>query len=873
MTVRIPGAVWEVALVKHYLDADGPGGSARIRYIDARPDELAKAVEAHDGIRRSPEEARSMFSRSFDPEELRCLFGHGRKPRALDASVPGYFRHLILTCMIQAIDGGSDTNEFRSSLGREVIGQGEIFGSLEHLPELWEDLVRWIDMRKAKGQSLRSLILPRTGKWRIIGHSVKLAFPSWRDRAAMRHLVAGAAFPTPRSLIDQLSHRIASHGGAGSLKSAYDDFRVRYRAGERLLRRHPFWALAQETLADIAESTGGTLAEPLIIELREGLDHDLEFLLRPPGSDLPIDTGDFAKIDELLKGGVGGALRPSAQRLRDVLGQGWIALERIGYGIWASDPSSMPRSYVRIAASTAGKSRWFGIRTSWSEVGCGWFLSDEIDPTDNGVGSILGRTPSDSDDLVREVELFGGTRVGNGAFLGRPGTLPFVRAPEKAEIRLTALTPGAPNVRVDHCAATTEYEISAERPLSGRWEISVRERSGAIGDTFDDPRIISFDPFARIHEVDVEDATDSDPEIMESDSEEAVFGSMPRLPVLPGPSGGMDDRAFDIGEMIYAKGPSGISEFDLVPAILRILPRHGPAVWDFLRGFQEAGWVDVRRSLGWGARRWFLRPPRFVRVAASGWVIDGAMPYRRVDELRLACRRADVELEELPSPSPWAPPLFRINDDDGGAAVAADLHWRLFEPTWPRIEPTPHCWPITRYSTNGRRAATAWSWQRGGFVWADDGTSQANGVRLVRWTRERRDAPDIFVVSSAGRDILVTESRTAAIIEAHRQARRPLFEFDRMGLQRCAEDGFLPLSIVRGLRWRILLGSGIEAMADGKFQYRYRISIEAAARLAGLFSPALLVRSHREIDIGRSRALALRRMPRGRHVRAKTNFL
>lgn len=876
MTDWVPGAAWEAALVKHYLNSDGPGGSARIRYIDARPEELAKALESYNGIRLCPDEARSLFARCFDPDELRRLFGSGCKPAASDVSVPGYFRHLVLTCMIQAVDGGTDTKEFRSNLGREIIGPGETFGSLEHLPELWADLVDWIEMRKARGQSLRSLVLPHPRPWRIIGHSVKLAFPSWRDRGAMRHLVAGSAFPTPRSLIDQLSRRISSHGGAGSLKSAYDDFRSRYRAGERMLRRHPFWLLAHETLVDLAESAGDTLVEPLIVELREGLDHDLEFLLRAPGSDAPIDTGDFAKIDELLNGDIAGVLRSSAQRLRHILGQGWITLERIGHGVWATDPFSVPRSYVRVVASAPGKRRWFGVRTNWKEIGDGWFLSDEIDPTEHGVGSIVGSVSSDADDLVREVELFGGTRLGNGSYLGRPGTLPFVRAPENAQVELTALDPGAPEARVEHCEAATEFEIAADGPLIGRWELSVRERTAAVGDTFEDPRIITFDPFARIHEVthpDVENIPDSDPEIVGLRSVDADSGFVPWPPVEPARSGGMDDLAFDIGEMVYAKGRSGISEFDLVPAIRRIVPRHGPAIWDVLRAFQEAGWLDVRRTPGWGARRWFLRPPRLVQVAGSGWVVDGAMPYRRVDELRLACQRAGIPLEERPSTSPWAPPLFRVVDDDGGAAVAADLVWRTIEPTWPKSDPPPQCWPATTYTTGGRRAETAWSWRRGGFVWADAAVREADDVRLVRWTRERRDAPDIFVVSAADREPMVTESRTAAILEAHRRARRPLFEFDGIGLRRLANDGFLPLSIVRALRWHVLADCGPEHVADGIFGYRYRIPVGAAMRLAGIFGTALRVRSRRENDIGHSRALGLRRTPAGRYVRGNPNFL
>ena len=93
--------IWETELLltEHYLRSDGPLGASPLRFIDVNDQELAEALKISN-----ISEAKNIFLSSFKPAIVQNVLA-GRlqlsPPHGLEA--PGWFRFLILTCVIASI--------------------------------------------------------------------------------------------------------------------------------------------------------------------------------------------------------------------------------------------------------------------------------------------------------------------------------------------------------------------------------------------------------------------------------------------------------------------------------------------------------------------------------------------------------------------------------------------------------------------------------------------------------------------------------------------------------------------------------------------------------------------------------------------------
>src|SRR5262249_7157744 len=159
---------WERRLVHHYLRSDGPSGGTPLTFLDATPAELAIASQL-EGLEDL--EAQRTFIAHFDRSKVHSWLSGKSGPPSGKAELPGYFRYLVLACLVSATeaDAGS-THNFRTRFGELLDAPGE-FNSVSGVNHLWEALVRWCDRQRATGQPIRRIVLPDYGNANLIGYA------------------------------------------------------------------------------------------------------------------------------------------------------------------------------------------------------------------------------------------------------------------------------------------------------------------------------------------------------------------------------------------------------------------------------------------------------------------------------------------------------------------------------------------------------------------------------------------------------------------------------------------------------------------------------------------------------------------------------
>lgn len=86
-------------------------------------------------------------------------------------------------------------------------------------------------------------------------------------------------------------------------------------------------------------------------------------------------------------------------------------------------------------------------------------------------------------------------------------------------------------------------------------------------------------------------------------------------------------------------------------------------------------------------------------------------------------------------------------------------------------------------------------------------------------------------------------SRTAAILEGHRRARRGLYQWRDGRLRRASNGGYLPLTVARALRCRSLVAAG-PVLSDGRVRsYEYVAELVDAHWLSAVLGSAVEVPS------------------------------
>ncbi|WP_374659913.1 hypothetical protein [Phenylobacterium sp.] len=809
---------WERRLTAHYLREDGPFGGAPLDWIDATPAELASAA-GMPGAR--DEDVQTAFLRQFSYwDAAGWLDGRYALPPR-DQDVPGYFRYLVLTALVLSTDhGAGQTRDFRKRLG-ELLGHMGAMQAVGGVNRLWGELAAWSEARRAAGHPIRRVILPDPGGMTRIGVAVRIAFPSWKDRQILTGILARLTPPmrrSPHRLVAELSRPQYNGVCSPNVAATFDDFAAGLAAGRADLADHRFWRLVESVSQRLQDGRRGAEIDRWRFEVvfsgieRDAVDVRVVRREARVQAAEPIWTGAFDDF-------VAAESRALPGRLIRLREGGVILLSEIAGGAWAIDDLGASASWSSVVLSLAdGPATRAGLATSWVAVGGGWQASEPVaTPAALAALAGLGVRPPSSDRLV-DLGLEGGVSTARGSWLGRPGYLPRVRAPSGATLTVEQIAGDTTSLGIDDRGG-----LSAEAPLTGAWKLTAHFPGGDAQRRF----FLEADASER----DAWRAMGSGFEVVD---EAQVAGEAPRAPaVVPALRSPTPPLLLDLMETVYARGAASWGEAEFVELLDPVLPDRRGA-WDVMRAFAEAGWAEAGISRGWRARRWRLLPPRLVPIGARTALVEGAICAAARRRLSEAARTQGGEVSAS-ADLVWSPDVVIARDIDIDVMAGA-MGWPVEVDTRPVLAAAPACWTPETRTPDGRELAGVWSFEAGGFRQA---VASDDAWRLERWTRSRGDDRDLFRL--CGPDTTwCTSVRTAAIVEAHRRARRPLFSWDAGALISVLPGGHLPMPLARALRRAALRQTGpIEA--GGGRAYRYPADREAAAWVAGAMGPAVSI--------------------------------
>lgn len=845
---------WERLLAVHYLRSDGPLGETPLRSLDATPIELARAAST---VGFGPDEARESFLRSFARiRTTRDVFRGARIVRSNAEIAPGYFRYLVLSTLVPTLaPDDTSTRDFRERLG-ELLRMGVPLSDVGGLPLLWHRLAAWCDERRDEGQPYRRVILPDPGHMTLIGYSVRLAFPSWRDRDRLAHEIAriGAAnVATPRVALASLKHAIEFGNYSTSMKDAFTDFYTRFQGGERLLAPHRIWRLVQdiaESCVDHATANRGTV--PASLSLVFGIDDsDVSMEFHGVVAAAPNGGTSVAAKPVQLEGSVPTVLSELAAMARasravpdgvsQAIAQGLLLFCEERWGHWVHTLRGAVRTLDVIAVARHDVLGKCDIADrKWRPAGGEWSISDPLSPVIvEKLLRSLGQRAADRRDDLASLDVIGGVMNG-AAYLGRPSLLPSIRATTRSRVSIIPIGTTTGDLAIEAFSADT-WSLVATSVVTGCWRVVATEDDQHGLGCLESERTLRFDDRALEH-ASLADP-DRDPARLEREMEWIVQPGPPlarpmhRSRRSRGP--GNPSRA-DLLEAIYATGRSGWGESELIGVIQRVHGAVGsPRPWEVLRVLQESGWIEPRQLLGWRGRRWFLRTNAVIAIGEGSRavsVLDGAAPLAVQERFTRAAASMGASKIANAAIGEWSPPLLAVESvdpQDLAGAMGFPIH-REYASNASRV---PSSWPNERRSETHRELAASWSWKRRSFVMGhvpDDGA-----VRLERYRRRRGDDRDVYIVRAPGVPNRAFTARAAAILEAHRLANCPLFTYGAGVLRRRAHDGYLPAPVGRMLRLTNLVNPDLSSDDDGHVSMVYPADLSSARRLGDWFGPAI----------------------------------
>jgi hypothetical protein len=861
----------ESKLVSHYLSTSGPGGATSLTHIDASRAELAECLGVSN-FEQAVEQVRDACGTDVDVSEF---LASGTHPQGMPPAVPGFFRYLLLTCLVVAsADENKETQEFGKNLQR-LFNTRRSFGNRQALPIMWRRLVSWSENSRQSGMGVRNVILPPVDRTEpYIGLTNAISFPSWRDTHRLRSVLERSderyRIGSPRDVALRVCPVIKSDAGLSpQMRAASDEFASLYRNHASLLSTHRFWAAVCRALElkrprlgpDVqrlrAELVPGFVAEDArIIFFRErGADAEADVKFRSKdclaGDALKtLETAGYEREGEVLQALRSGAL-PFVQ-------------ER--FGVWISSfsgGSSEDHWIYLVRQDRVEALRRFAF-LKVSSLDQHWSLIEAVTGSaavhvHNALGLHVGTSSSQG------FGLRGGVRTTAG-YLGRPTLLPWVEVDGRADVSISSSSDSSKVVieRSGGRALLTsasrldgQYELCLEDNLDGRRVLAIQRPIRFVEDAPEHPRLRGRGSTWRDRLECCEAAW--------RETRAEVIGD---LPIDRWVDTEYQSRFDDLLELIYARGASGWTERDLIEAIRELTP--DPSPWEIVRTLHESGWLRARASVRWRASLWSLIPPHLQRVTIDGVdavVLSGsassairarfeataaslggtAQVSHGVGSLSpLTCIATGVSADRLAEELGW--PV-------GDARVAAPMR----EPLWWSTEPAG----IEKHQAYGE-----WHWSPGEFR-PFEPDAPAGDVEVRWWRRAEQDRADLYSVDGGAPAQFVSPSRTVALAEAFRRARTAMFAERGTLLHRLSKDGHLPLHLAQTMHAHALTSPGI-VRTTGGWQYVYPVSERGlrAVRaclgghmIQGIVAPTKAMDTHNSTCVGFARHRGVRSIP------------
>lgn len=798
---------WERSLCRRFLEAID-GDLTPIRSFEVTKATLAESCGG-DPI-DDAESALEAFHESFDSDRTVAALEHGVYRSMAHEGLPGCFGYLALTLLIDSLmdEEVVELGDFRAKL-RQFLSSDRSFSNLSGVATMWRELKRWLDDRVSRGEPFRPLELPSIPpSWTHIGYTLRLSFPSRRDRRLMSQFLDDHAnvIERPRLLLDGFRQTAESDKASWGMKTAFEEFRADFLSGRRALASHRFWTFVRAMAAGKNRS-----GRPTEISIQIVRDQDDEWMFQVDEVDKSSSTraatlGDAADA----------SMRAGRHQLSASISKGYLLFRQIGNATWrAAAELSECRGHIFVGLSEGAAER-VAERLGDLIPSGDWCLTAEpigVSSVETVLQTIFGS--ADDSDAIVSVNVYGGIRTGS-SWLGRPRFLPFVSADDdNLIIHGNEGAHGRLNC-AEESMARGIHKLEADASVEGRFVISPAAVPGAPTPW---TKQISFVSDAFVH-----DGRRRPPRGID-----LVEWNRSKQPLAPPGSikSGWDDCASEVEDLIeavYAGGRSGWEEVDIVPQIRRW--SEAPLnPWDVLRWLQDSTVVIPVLRPQWRGRTWLLTPPTLTTWTEpeETVILDGCIPARLVGDFLRTVEGAGGAAFRLCRSRQFGLPIYGCHGV-GVELLASRLGWKVRKPY--AASQDRLAFDLTARSTQGYSPAGLWNWRRSRFEAESPENSEA--VELKRWVHVGRRDHDLYVVSR-GDDRFTFLSRAAAIVCAHSLAARPLFRFDGETLLRLGKEGALPDALAADLRYSCASNPELNTQ-DGS--YRYAADRASAEKIA-----------------------------------------
>jgi hypothetical protein len=791
---------WEIALTRQFLMVSGDD-STPLRSVEISSATLAVSASIDSASR--DEVALRAFKNALcaDRTKLIAALERGIYRRYDDGECLGCFAFLALTILVDSLlEAEVGASEFRAKLA-SFLGINRSFSQLSGINSMWEQLRDWLADQADNGKPYRRLILPEENSWNHIGYSVRLSFPSRKDRTFIGNFLDANPdiFSNERLLVERFRSSIAGGRASVGMQIAFGEFHTAYLAGQRTLADHRFWRFVQA----IGTSRHLSLATEIDLDLSSDEDGLKVFSLRDiasedAGKEMCDSLGDAARA----------ALAFPRNNFTQCIEIGYVLFMRIGHSRWKA-VSSLSECHGTVHVGlTSRLAGIIGASLGALETSGNWYLTKAAVLVGKAE-DVLRRfvRAGDVSNQISHVRVYGGVRTGSN-WLGRPSFLPQISSDGGALVLDQQHGGGLPAPvceEIDGWPGT--YVIKSDRPLDGNY--GLRPSIASTGLTWS--RNVAFARNAVVHGAEARQPSGRPLGEWTDTVTQKAFVAIPDLEWCDLPQS-LDDTI----EAVYAGGRTGWSEGDLIPRLQDVLPKE-ISPWDFLRSMHESTLLQPLLRPGFRGRTWRLNRPRLVPLQTMSGdilVVDGCLGAVLASDFRSAVLSLGGNPFRLRGIPQWSIPLvgaMGVSIDD----VARRLDWQSSAAS----SPGDRRWAFeqTRIRRDHYDRASVWSWKDRRFsTRANLATSE---VVLERWVHRAQRDHDIYVVSNRDRESRFL-SRSAAIALVHGVAGIPLFQRDGNTLRRTAREGALPVEISKWLRHRNLQNPTV--VDGGSYQYPVR---------------------------------------------------
>ena len=782
-----------------------PGMRGPIRSVHITDDDLMEIFGASD-----IESARVSFKSSLPITVLLSAYLSGEFSPPMRDGRPDFVRILLFLCWMQVTRlRPRGLRDFREIL------EGHINHHLQHMQGLngmWDALAQYL-----KSVHEIELVLPKNLPHPQIGRTLRVAFPTWRDRGVLRRLRANLDQDmqlVPVRVSSRIQTSAAFSGAPQSFKYNFEIWEEARLRGDEEALDLPFW----QAWMFIVSETGGHDE----IEATEDEYGDVSLAtVAPDGNPRPI-----------LQVGASTRLRPGL--VADIR-RGLVFMEALGFGRFRSTSSLESRTLLVADSQMEGVDG--SVASDIRALRGGWNLVTFRRSVDTG----KPRRPTGASISGWK----GGVRVGS-AYLGRVPLTPSFEFSGKAQV----------DVQLDG----VPLDI---RVLDGIVELETGVLCGTLT-----ARINDKTKSTRLLPSAIEHAEQRRKEIneaIETSEDGVLFGTSPTMSSgreTPWNGTRLDaTQEFDaIAEALYARSIRGMAMSEAIDIVGRGIRRRmdAPTPWDILKSFSDGGWFDMAVLRNFPARKVLQRPLRFLPSASlpNGGAILGPMVSASYERIAKCANAAGVILQSMGALTDWAPRYHTVRADSF-EALADFLRRSELSIAGPTGKARNRDQWGDQVSLHHYSVEAKWQAQSGHFQAHQQGPSSAG---LYRMTSTRETDPKLYAIHDDERFVSTFRSPSLAVMSYSHLAGITGAIVDRDRLLRTSARVQLPASWARWVAARTWCNGG-PVLQGGKWGYAYACDPTIVTALQDVLS----------LEVGKSRdaswdTFLASRSRKGRHV-------